>query len=223
MFLFAWAIGIVTSVTQFVRPPPYLLSDTNASLLYFAPIAGAIVGELWGHWFNDFLCNRYIKTHNGQYQPENRLWGVWPSCVFGVCAMVLYGQTLYHELPIVSLAFAWGMMTFACVSGTTAISAYALDTFPHHAALTSSWINFWRTTGMITFLASVLIRADANLDLTGGFCVPYFQFKWVARAGTAVTFGSQGAVVFAGFLFVIATQILGRNWRSKYAAPVAEK
>lgn len=148
MFLFAWAIGIVTSVTQLTRPPPYLLDNTTSSLLFLAPIIGACIGEVWGHWFNDFLCNQYIKRHDGKYQPENRLWGVYPSCVFGICGMVLYGQTLYHTLPIISLAFAWGMLTFACVSGTTAISAYALDTFPYHAALTSSWINFWRTTGV---------------------------------------------------------------------------
>ena len=88
LFLFTWAIGIVTTVTQFIRPPPYLLDDTQASLFYFAPIVGSLVGELWGHWFNDFLCNRYIRTHNGEYQPENRLWGVWPACAFGVTAMV---------------------------------------------------------------------------------------------------------------------------------------
>jgi hypothetical protein len=148
MFLFTWAIGIVTTVTQFIRPPPYSLDDTSASLFYLAPIVGALTGELWGHWFNDFLCNRYIRTHNGEYQPENRLWGVWPACVFGVTAMVLYGQTLQHGLPVIGLAAAWAIMSFAQVSSTTAISAYALDCFPHHAALASSWINFWRTTGM---------------------------------------------------------------------------
>jgi isoprenylcysteine carboxyl methyltransferase (ICMT) family protein YpbQ len=111
-------------------------------------------------------------------------------------------------------------MSFAQVSSTTAISAYALDCFPHHAALSSSWINFWRTTG--------------------GFCVTYFQtqvwvlvmihtsiilicFQWVAKSGAAVTFGIQAAIIAFGFLFIIATQIMGRSWRAKYGAPVAEK
>ena len=139
---------IVTTITQFIKPPPYSLNDTDASLFYLAPIVGSIVGELWGHWFNDWLCNRYIRTHNGKYEPENRLWGAYPGAALALCSLVLYGQTLQHTLPVVGLAAAWAIMAFAQVSSTTAISAYALDCFPHHAALASSWINFWRTTGV---------------------------------------------------------------------------
>jgi len=138
----------VTTITQFIKPPPYSLNDTDASLFYLAPIVGSIVGELWGHWFNDFLCNRYIRTHDGKYEPENRLWGAYPGAILAIASLVLYGQTLQHTLPVIGLAAAWAIMAFAQVSSTTAISAYALDCFPHHAALASSWINFWRTTGM---------------------------------------------------------------------------
>lgn len=48
-----WAIGIPTSVTQFVKPPPYLFSDTATSLLYLVPMLNVIIAELWGHVFND--------------------------------------------------------------------------------------------------------------------------------------------------------------------------
>jgi hypothetical protein len=147
LVLFTWAIGIVTTVTQFIRPPPYLLDDTHASLFYFAPIVGGIAGEFFGHFLNDFLANTYIKTHNGKYSPENRLWGAYIPCAFGIAAMVLYGQTLQKELPLVGLGAAWSLMVCAEVMSTTAISAYLLDIFPHHAALASAWLNFWRTTG----------------------------------------------------------------------------
>lgn len=199
---FMWAIGIVTTITQFIKPPPYSLNNTDASLFYLAPIVGSIVGELWGHWFNDWLCNRYIRTHNGKYEPENRLWGAYPGAALALCSLVLYGQTLQHTLPVVGLAAAWAIMAFAQVSSTTAISAYALDCFPHHAALASSWINFWRTTG--------------------GFCVTYFQTQWVAKSGAAVTFGVQGAIVGAFTFFVVATQIWGKKWRANHAPPAAE-
>lgn len=61
--------------------------------------------------------------------------------------MVLYGQTLQKELPLVGLGASWSLMVCAEVMSTTAISAYLLDIFPHHAALASAWLNFWRTTG----------------------------------------------------------------------------
>lgn len=147
MVLFTWAIGIVTTITQFIRPPPYSLSDTSVSLFYFAPILGSILAEFWGHWFNDFLFNRYAKTHRGVHQPENRLWAVYLGSLLSFISLILYGQTLQKELPVVGLAFSWAMMAFAQVVVVSAISAYVLDCFPEHAALASSWVNFWRTTG----------------------------------------------------------------------------
>lgn len=142
-----WTIGITTTVTQFVRPPPYLFSSTATALLYLAPMIGSVSGEFFGHFFNDWLCNRYVRTHNGIYKQENRLWGVWPATAVGIAALVLYGQTLQHSLSWVGLAFGWGLNSFATLAATVAVSAYVLDCFPHHAALASSWINFWRTTG----------------------------------------------------------------------------
>jgi hypothetical protein len=184
-----------------------------------APIVGAIVGEVWGHFFNDFLCNLYIKTHGGKYNPENRLWGVWIPCAFGIAAMVLYGQTLQKELPVIGLAAAWALMVFAQVASTTAISAYLLDIFPHHANLASSWLNFWRTTGMY-FLST--IKYFELTDHPGGFCVTYFQTQWVAKSGAAVTFGVQAALIAFGFIFIVITQLMGRGWRIKFPAPPAE-
>ena len=147
-----WAIGITTSVTQFVKPPPYLFSDTATALLYLAPMIGVLCAEVWGHFFNDWLCNSYIKKHNGVYKPENRLFGVWPAIVIAVASLVLYGQTLQHSLSWLGIAFGWGMNSFAMLAATTAISAYVLDCFPGHAALASSWLNFWRVVGMYSFL-----------------------------------------------------------------------
>lgn len=162
MILFTWAIGIVTTITQFTRPPPYLLNDLDSSLFYLAPIVGSIAGEFWGHWFNDFVSNRYIKTHNGRYLPETRLWGVYAPAVLATTSLILYGQTLQHTFPVIALAAAWSIMAFAQVAATTAISVYALDSFPQQAALASSWINFFRTTGKQTFSCRILRFSDAN-------------------------------------------------------------
>ena len=45
-----WTIGIVSTITQFVKPPPYLFSDTAVSLLFLAPMIGTVCAEFWGHW-----------------------------------------------------------------------------------------------------------------------------------------------------------------------------
>lgn len=146
-----WTIGIVSVITQLVKPPPYLFSNTAVSLLFFAPMGGTIVAEIWGHWFNDFICNRYIKSHGGKFKPEVRLWGVYPAWIVGIGGLILFGQALQHNLHWVAIAFGWGMNCFSTLGTTAAVSAYLLDVLPHHASLAAAWINAFRTIGKFSF------------------------------------------------------------------------
>jgi hypothetical protein len=140
-------------MTQFVKPPPYLFSNTAVALLFFAPMIGTVLAEIWGHWFNDYICNMYIRNHDGKWKPEHRLWSVYiPWCV-GLAGLILFGQALQHELSWVVVALGWGMNCFSTLGSTTAVSAYLLDAFPQHAALASAWINCFRTIGEF-FVAS---------------------------------------------------------------------
>ena len=115
--------------------------------MWGAPMIGAILGEVWGHWFNDFLQKRYVKRHNGTWVLEQRLWGNWAPAFLMFLALVLYGQALQHTLHWMVLLFAWALLAFAVVATTTATSAYVLDCFPQHASLAGAIINFWRTAG----------------------------------------------------------------------------
>ena|ERR1700761_5454791 len=144
-----WTIGIVSTITQFIKPPPYLFSNTASALIFLAPMIGTVCAEFWGHWFNDFLCNRYIKSHGGKYKPENRLWGVYPAWIIGIAGLVTFGETLQHHRHWTGIAFGWGMNCFSTLGTTVAISAYVLDVFPQHAALASAWINAFRTIGKL--------------------------------------------------------------------------
>lgn len=83
------------------------------------------------------------------------------------------------------------------------ISAYVLDVLPQHAALASAWINAMRTVG--------------------GFCVVYFQVKWVALSGPAVTFGCQAAIVGFFIVSIIATQVFGSGWRRTFPPPTTSR
>ena len=64
-------------------PPPYSFSGAAEACSWLAPLVGAIIGEFWGHWFNDWKANRYIQKHNGLYVLEDRLWGVWAPTLSG--------------------------------------------------------------------------------------------------------------------------------------------
>ncbi|KAF2089799.1 MFS general substrate transporter [Saccharata proteae CBS 121410] len=201
-----WTIGLVSTITQFMLTPKraggYGFSYVAMAMLYFAPIIGTCLAEIWGHWFNDFIAKRYMKKHNGVHKAENRLKGVYMPVIVGVAGLVLFGESLQHRLSWVGLAFGWAMNCFSTLGAMTAISAYVLDCFPHHAALASAWMNFWR--------------------VIGGFSVVYFQLKWVERNGPAVSFGCQAAVIAAAAGAVVATQVWGKGWRSRFPAPKAE-
>lgn len=202
MILFMWVIGIVTTIPQFLSPAPYLFTSVQIGLLYLAPSIGAVIGEIWGHWFNDFNANRYIRRNAGSYRPENRLWGCYVGFILGPIALILFGQALAHKLHWAVLAVAWVLYTIGQVSAMVAISAYCLDTCPKHSAIAAGIINMWRTTG--------------------GFCVVYFQIKWVARNGAGTSFGIQAAILAASFASIVAVQLWGKEWRTKYPMPVAE-
>ena len=225
-----WTIGINVSITQFVKPPPYLFTNLQVALLYIAPIIGCILAEIWGHFFNDWITRVFVKKEDGIWRPENRHWGAYPATAVSVAGLVLLGQTLQHQLSWLGIAFGWGMNTFGLLVSATVIAAYVLDTFPDHASLASSWINFWRTTGKtLRSLHPFSSPGQSSQSLTttapqhkGGFCVSYFQIKWVARNGPAVTFGIQAATVAAGVLAIVATQVWGSRWRRRFPVPEAE-
>ncbi|KAK1750474.1 major facilitator superfamily [Echria macrotheca] len=197
-----WTIGMVSTISQFVLPPPiaggYGFSLIAFSMLYFAPMIGTLVAEAWGHWFNDFLARRFM----GRYSLESRLFAVYPAVLVGAAGLIVFGQTLQHHLSWVGLAFGWGMLCFCTLANMTAISAYLLDCLPDHAALTGAWLNFWR--------------------VIGGFTVTYFQIQWVVRNGPGISFGCQAVVIVGAAFAVVATQVYGKKWRAKFPAPAPE-
>lgn len=75
--VFGWAIGInVTASILFAAPREaggYGYGYTSLGYLYFTPIAGILIGELVGHYGNDWIQKWYIRRHNGTFEPEARL------------------------------------------------------------------------------------------------------------------------------------------------------
>lgn len=194
-----WAVGInQTSSILFATPVKeggYGFSGKSVGYLFFTPIVAVCLGELFGHFANDMLANRYIKTHGGLFKPEARLPPIYFAAFFAVAGLILVGQSLQKHLTWVAIVFGWGMYVFGYMVMSVAITAYALDSYPNGSGEVSSLINLAR--------------------LIGGFSVGYFQLAWVLKDGYDVSFGVQGALVAIAVMIIPVIHVYGPRMRAR--------
>ncbi|KAK5189460.1 hypothetical protein LTR96_010136 [Exophiala xenobiotica] len=204
MVNFTWPIGITTTIDSFVRAPPYLFGNVADASIRFAGVIGALLGFVFGYFFNEWIYNGSGGRRKATWRSEYRLHGVWFPIGSMFCGLLTYGFTLNYGKSWVGLAFGWVMVNIGLVGSTVAITAFALEKYPNQAAVVSAIINMWRTCG--------------------GFAVGYFQPSWIARDGVAAVFGTQAAVVAVCVILLIGSAILlGRRaaQRNMTAAPSA--
>lgn len=148
---FMWAVGInQTSAILFSLPPiegGYGFSQKSVGYLFFAPVVATLIGEAFGHYFNDLVASQYIHKHKGVFAPEARLPPIYLAGCLMVPGLVLIGQALHYHLIWVALAFGWGMYVFGAILSTVAITAYALDVYPSAPGEVAALINFARLLG----------------------------------------------------------------------------
>jgi MFS family permease len=198
-----WAIGInITTAILFGTPREfggYGYSFNGVGYLYFSPIVGVLLGEIFGHYFNDWLAQRYVRRHGGIFEPEARLSMIYVSAVPMIVGLVVLGQALQYHLHVSAVVMGWGLHTFGIMGTSVAVSAYVLDSYPTAPAEVSGWTNFARAIG--------------------GFGVGYFQQPWGAKVGFDVSFGTQAATVAVGIAFIALVHKFGHRWRVS-AGPV---
>ena len=201
---FTWSVGINITSTILLETPVadggYGFRPKAIGFLYFTPIAGVFLGESFGHFFNDFLANRYIRKHNGMFKPEARLTPTYVATIFMVPGLVIVGQALLKHLSYWAIVFGWGMYVFGVMTASVAITAYVLDAYPTASPEVAGLLNFSR--------------------VLGGFTVGYYQSPLGGAIGYGSSFGIQAAIVALGLIFIICLQRFGRRLRHR-GGPVA--
>ncbi|OJJ95005.1 hypothetical protein ASPACDRAFT_55574 [Aspergillus aculeatus ATCC 16872] len=157
MVNFCWPIGITVTVSTFVTEPPYLFNTVQSSSLRCAAILGALLGWVYGYWFNGWVSRSSPTT----YYTEKRLHGVWAAIITMACGLLTYGATLHYGKHWIGLGFGWLMVVAGMVASTVSITAHALEKYPEQSTVVSAIINAWRTAS--------------------GFSVGYFQPAWIQR------------------------------------------
>ena len=146
-----WGVGInQTSSILFATPASdggYGFGQNAVGYLFFAPIIAVILGEAFGHYFNDFLLRLYVRNHDGVFVPEARLTPIYLSAFFMVPGLIIIGQALAHHLHWAAIVMGWGMFVFGYMVGSVAIQAYVLDSYPTASGEVASLINLSRLIG----------------------------------------------------------------------------
>ncbi|KEF53283.1 uncharacterized protein A1O9_10731 [Exophiala aquamarina CBS 119918] len=201
--IFMWMIGLYLSSVILLGTPSaaggYGLPPVSVGFVFFSPLAGVLLGELFGHFFNDFIVRVYSKRSKGYFVPEVRLWATYVGLVFMVPGLVIVGVTLQHKLSVAGIVFGWGMDVFGLMVTSVATVAFALDCYPSASGEVSALINMAR--------------------VGAGFAVPYFVESWAEKEGYALSFGLQAVVVVAAFGVVALIQLYGSRLRA-WAGPV---
>lgn len=193
---FAWAIGLNVTLVVFVQTPSpigYSFSYKNLSILYITPLVSVGIGETIYHFLNDYFTARYIRKHNGVFEPEARL----PLCYFGSLMMfagqLLVGGTLQHHLNVAGLVFGWGMYVVGIMVSVSAIYSYGSDCYPSRQGEVSALLNGWRT--ML------------------GFAVAFWEVPFAFSKGPLLEFGAQSAIIVGATLIIPLLQWQGRRFR----------
>ena len=141
---FAWVVGINTTLAIFLTPL-YNFGPKQIGFFYFTPIVAAILGEVCGHWLHDGVAKRYIKKHNGHFEPEVRLRIIWLSTPFMIAGLVGLGFALEDAYHYMLTSLFWGLYVFGIMITTVALVAYNLDSYPEASGEVSALINMARS------------------------------------------------------------------------------
>ncbi|KAF8678420.1 Major Facilitator Superfamily [Rhizoctonia solani] len=178
---FGWTIGINVTLVIFLQTPPplgYGMNSDQSSAMYLTPIVAALLGELVGHWLNDFVARWYIKRatqHHGVFRPEARLIVPYIGSFWATAGLITVGASLGKLLSIAGVIFGWGMLVFGVMLIVTSMYAYCSDLLPGRQGEISALLNWAR--------------------VLGGFSVGYYQVPWAEHSGALQVFGVEAAIV----------------------------
>ncbi|KAH7339667.1 MFS general substrate transporter [Rhizoctonia solani] len=179
---FGWTIGINVTLVIFLQTPAplgYGMNSDQSSAMYLTPIVAALLGELAGHWLNDFVAKQYIKRHHGVFRPEARLVVPYVGSFWATVGLVTIGASLGKLLSIAGVIFGWGMVRIH----VTSMYAYCSDLLPDRQGEISALLNWAR--------------------VLGGFSVGYYQVPWAEQSGALQVFGVEAAIVVGVTALVI--------------------
>lgn len=166
---------------------------STPGFFYFAPIIGAIIGAVVGHWLHDFIGSYYVRRHSGHIEPEARLIIIWLASPIMAVSILVLGFALQHSYHYIVIAVFMAGQVIDIMVATVGLNAYLLDAFPEGSGEVGAWIVVGRTMG--------------------GFMATYVEIHWVNTSGPVDAFGAQTGITAAAGFIILALGVFGKRLR----------
>ncbi|KAF8578767.1 putative cycloheximide resistance protein [Ramaria rubella] len=191
-------LSIISSVVFAL--PPYNFDASQTGLVSIGPLVASIVAMFISGPLCDYSAVWFAKKNNGVYEPESRLYLMFPMLVLEVAGYGFWALMQDKGVHWIGKKISSGpVMMYSIINagqsiGSTAIVTYVIDVHRENAAECFALINFVKN--MVLF----------------GFT--QFSVAWVTHMGVLHTFGILAGLTALSVLPTIPMYIYGKRARS---------
>ncbi|KAI0938838.1 hypothetical protein AcW1_001528 [Taiwanofungus camphoratus] len=139
--IFGFTTGINTTNAVFLAEPSpggFGFSEYAIAGAYGTPIVAVLLGEVVGHFLNDWVMEVCIKRNKGVFEAEMRLWTCYLAVALYIVGFCVLGWSFEH-LSVGGLVMGWGIAQCVVVFNTVAVYAYCNDCFPDRQVSSSRY------------------------------------------------------------------------------------
>ncbi|KAJ5381619.1 uncharacterized protein N7496_004047 [Penicillium cataractarum] len=128
--ILSWFSANVSAGSYFLIAEPYNFNAAQIGLFHLGGFAGTLLATLTAPPLNDWLIVRLAKRNEGIFEPEMRLWMMFPAAAINSAGLMLGGIGLAKGLHWAVLAVGNGTFGFGFIVTADVALTYLTDSYP---------------------------------------------------------------------------------------------
>ncbi|KAJ5226654.1 Major facilitator superfamily domain general substrate transporter [Penicillium citrinum] len=198
----SWFTATTTAGSEYLKKPPYNFQSNDIGLFNLGGFIGCLLATFTITFLSDWLVVQQARRNNGVFEPEMRLWLLFPAILLNSVGSWIFGIGLaqgwhWMVLAVGNGIFGFGFMVTADVSLT-----YLTDCYP--LILNDALVG-------VVFIRNVF-----------SMIVKFPFAKWLEAMGVQNTFIMIGAISFATMIVPGLFMIWGKRFRTRTSLKYTE-
>jgi hypothetical protein len=109
--------------------PPYNFSVSQVGLISISPFVLTIIGEVVAGPLNDYICLYLAKKNHGIYEPEFRLFLMFPVLLLGITGFFGFGACVHYQTHWIGPVLTFGLANMSMAFATGCVFGYVIDSY----------------------------------------------------------------------------------------------